>query len=293
MRTLTIKPATVTSAQTLAGRLPALLLAAEQIAASVAAGVHGRRRPGPGEQFWQYRRYQPGEPATRVDWRASARGQHLLVREREWEAAQTALLWLDGSESLNWRSSTKWPSKRERAELLLLALADVLLRGGERVGLLASPQPPLSGRNLLGRLALLLDKQNSQNLALPPLQHYPRHARVILFSDGLDAVEAIAARLKLLSAQGLLGHYVQILDPAELDFRWQGRILFEGLEGEGRWLAPRADKLQQAYQAKLAEHQEQLRTLLRRVGWTHTLHRTDARPELALLALHELLSAAC
>lgn len=280
-------------AQTLASRLPALLLAAEQIAASVAAGVHGRRRPGPGEHFWQYRRYQPGEPATRIDWRASARGQHLLVREREWEAAQTALLWLDSSESLNWTSDKSLPTKRDRAELLLLALADVLLRGGERVGLLASSQPPMSGRNLLGRLALLLDKQRENGAALPPSLPYQRHARIIMFGDGLDDIPTLSERLRQLSAQGLPGHFVQVLDPAEVEFNWQGRVLFEGLEGEGRWLAPRADKLQMAYQARLAEHQEQLRTLLARVGWTHTLHRTDKRPELTLLALHELLSEPC
>jgi uncharacterized protein (DUF58 family) len=280
-------------AQTLAGRLPALLLAAEQIAACVAAGVHGRRRPGPGEHFWQYRRYQPGEPANRIDWRASSRGQHLLVREREWEAAQTALLWLDSSESLNWASRKDLPTKRERAELLLLALADLLLRGGERVGLLANPQPPMSGRNILGRLAVLLDKQSDNVSALPPAIPYPRHARVILLSDGLDDIGVTAERLKQISAQGLTGHFVQVLDPAEVEFNWQGRVLFEGLEGEGRWLAPRADKLQQAYMAKLHEHQTALRTLLSRMGWTHTLHQTDKRPELTLLALHNLLSEPC
>ena len=56
---------------------PGLLLAAERVAATVAQGVHGRRRVGQGEAFWQFRSYQPGDAATRIDWRASARSDRL------------------------------------------------------------------------------------------------------------------------------------------------------------------------------------------------------------------------
>ena len=42
-----------------------------------------------GESFWQYRRFVSGEPSQNVDWRRSARDDHLYVREQEWEAAHT------------------------------------------------------------------------------------------------------------------------------------------------------------------------------------------------------------
>jgi len=279
-------------AQTLAARYPALLLAAEQIAAAVAAGVHGRKRPGPGEQFWQYRRYQPGDAAGLIDWRASARGTHLLVREREWEAAQTALLWLDHSESFSWASSRKLPHKSERGTLLLLALADLLLRGGERVGLLGTPHPPMSGRGILGRLAVQLDQITVGGDAAPLLAHYPRNARLVLFGDFLDPMENLTHRFKHLFAQGLHAHVVQILDPAEVSLPWTGRVLYEGLEGEGHYLAARSETIKNAYQQKMAEHQDQLKSMTARLGWSYQLHLTHQRPELALLAMYQYLSEA-
>lgn len=279
-------------AETLAGHFPALLLAAERIAASVAAGVHGRRRAGSGEQFWQFRRYQAGDPVSRIDWRASARSPHALIREREWEAAQTALLWLDRSPSLDWASSPKLTHKSERAELLLLALADLLLRGGERVGLLGSTTPPTSGRGLLGRIAAQM-QQLPHGPSLPPLQTYPRSARIVLFGDFLDPIPELTQRFKAIFAQGLEGHLVQILDPAEEALPYKGRVSFEGMEGEGNYLAPRAEKLRTAYTARLAEHRAELAALAGRLGWTLSHHRTDHRPELALMQLHQHLSDAC
>lgn len=279
-------------AETLAGRFPALLLSAERIAAAVAAGVHGRQRSGPGEQFWQFRRYQPGDPASRIDWRASARSPYALIREKEWEAAQTALLWLDRSASLNWASTPKLTTKSDRAELLLLALTDLLLRGGERVGLLGSPTPPLSGRGLLGRFALQL-YQLPEGAALPSLRSYPRNARIVLFGDFLDPIPELTTRLKAIFAQGLQGHLVQILDPAEETLPYRGRVDFNGLEGEGRYLAPRAEKLRDAYLLKLAEHREALKTLAARMGWSLSHHRTDHRPELALMQIYQALRQPC
>lgn len=279
-------------AQALAGHFPALLLSAQRIAASVAAGVHGRRRSGPGEQFWQYRRYQAGDPASRIDWRASARSPHALIREKEWEAAQTALLWLDRSSSLDWSSSPKLMSKADRAELLMLALSDLLLRGGERVGLLGSDTPPMSGRGLLQRIALQM-QQLPHGPALPPLRNYPRHARLVIFGDFLDPIPELTTRFKAIFAQGLSAHLVQVLDPAEETLPYKGRVDFRGLEGEGHYLAPRAEKLRDAYMARLAEHRAELAALAGHLGWTISRHRTDQRPELALMQIHLALREAC
>src|SRR4051794_9702897 len=125
-------------AEALASRLPPLLVAAERVAATVAQGVHGRRRVGTGETFWQYRRYEPGDSAARIDWRQSAKTQPVYVRENEWEAAQSVWLWHDRSDSMNWRSTPHLPTKGDRAALLLMAVACLLVRGGERVALLGT-----------------------------------------------------------------------------------------------------------------------------------------------------------
>ena len=69
-------------------------------------------------------------PSTAIDWRRSASSDHVYVREREWEAAHTLWLWPDLSESMDFKSPLSVTSKRDRAIVLTLALADLLVRGG-------------------------------------------------------------------------------------------------------------------------------------------------------------------
>src|SRR5713226_3597524 len=121
--------------RSLAATMPRLILEARRVAATVIHGLHGRRRAGPGENFWQYRRFISGEPASRVDWRRSARDDHLYVRELEWEAAHTVWIWPDRSPSMNFASPLVRDSKLFRALVIALALAEVLVEAGERVGI--------------------------------------------------------------------------------------------------------------------------------------------------------------
>src|SRR5947199_5763322 len=138
-------------ARTLAETLPRLILEARRIAATVIHGLHGRRRAGPGENFWQYRRFLSGEPARRVDWRRSARDDHLYVREQEWEAAHTVWLWPDRSPSMSFRSPLAQESKLDRALVITFALAEILVHAGERVGV-PNLMRPTGSRNVLDKL---------------------------------------------------------------------------------------------------------------------------------------------
>ena len=88
-------------AEQLAATLPPLLVAAERVAATVAQGVHGRRRVGQGETFWQYRHYDLGDQPQSIDWRQSAKSDTVFVREMEWEAAQSVWIWRDASASMS------------------------------------------------------------------------------------------------------------------------------------------------------------------------------------------------
>ena len=123
-------------AHSLAARIPALLIESQRIAHTVAHGTHGRRRAGPGDTFWQFRHYDQNDSVTGIDWRRSASSDTLFVREREWEAAHTVWLWVDLSPSMRFRSRLAKVTKESRAVVLALALAELLARGGERIGLL-------------------------------------------------------------------------------------------------------------------------------------------------------------
>ena len=157
-------------AEKAAAQFPAMLLEAERIAQSVSAGLHGRRRAGPGETFWQHRPYAFGDSVSSIDWRQSARASsRLYVRQNEWEAAAAAYLWRDPSHSLDYASHKDWPTKRRRADILLTALTILLSQAGERIGLLADARRPFQGRTAPERMleALNLDAFDDANGAPP------------------------------------------------------------------------------------------------------------------------------
>lgn len=283
-------------AEQAAAAFPPLLIAAERLAATVAQGVHGRRRAGPGDTFWQFRRYQAGDPLQAVDWRQTARAERAYVREREWEAAQTAALWCAGGPGMAWRSRPEVPTKRERGTLLTLALAALLLRGGERVGLLGAAIRPAAGRTVLYRLAETLERAEETagpDILEPAAAPLPRHTNLVLFGDFLDPIAPLARTLRDLAGRGARGHVVQILDPAEESLPYSGRVRFTAPGGAGdggQWLVNRTEDIRDAYVARLHAHREALRDLTRSLGWSFALHHTDTPPQAALLGLHQTLS---
>lgn len=284
------RPISLQRAEELASTLPPLLVAAERVASTVAQGVHGRRRIGQGDAFWQYRAYQPGDTTQKIDWRQSAKTQHVFIRENEWEAAQSVWLWRDDSPSMRYSSQRNLPQKNERADLLLLALATLLMNGGERVAMLGEGYPPASGRATLVRLAETLARARDTGANLPPQDPLPRHAHTVLLSDFLGPMEEIEATVNGFAGHGVKGHLMQLLDPAEETLPFTGRIRFEGLEAEGTTLINRTETVRDEYIGRLESRRAALQTLCRHRGWTFSLHHTDSPPQTALLVLYGLLS---
>jgi uncharacterized protein (DUF58 family) len=281
-------------AEALGSRLPPLLVAARRVAATVAQGVHGRRRVGQGDSFWQFRPYVSGDPVNRIDWRQSARSgreppEGWLVRQTEWDAAQTVYLWRDGSASMGWRSRAVATEKRDRASLLLLALASLLLRGGERVSLIGPGTRAVSGRFGLDRVLEELDQTRDED-DLPPASLLPRHAQVVLFGDFLSPLERIQETIGRMSAVPVTGYLLQVLDPAEAMLPYDGRIRFEGLQGERDALIPRVESIRATYRDRLKRQQEGLAAICSAAGFGFGVHRTDHAPETALLSLYTALS---
>ena len=275
-------------AEAYAAALPPLLIEASRIAETVLQGTHGRRKVGLGESFWQFRPYEPGYPASRIDWRQSARTQKLYVRETEWEAAQSLWLWRDGTASMDYRSAPGLPTKRDYAGLLLLALANLALRGGERAGILtAIPSLPSTSQAGFARLGRLLEADAGSG-DLPPPHELKRFSNIMLFGDFLGPLPDIATAVERLAGQETSGLLIQVLDPAEIDLPFAGRVRFEGLESETPELAPRAEALRAEYKERLATQQGGLERIAAKAGWRIVLARTD-RP--ALESLIELYTA--
>jgi uncharacterized protein (DUF58 family) len=275
-------------AEALGQTLPPLLAEAEMLAATVMLGEHGRRRAGLGDEFWQYRAAHAGDSARMIDWRRSARSDAHFVREREWQAAQSVTLWVDPARSMQF-SSGRNATKSDRARLIALALAVLLLRGGERVGL-AGLALPRAGRTQIVRLAArLAGEAEAAEYGVPLAEGMVSHGRAVFVSDFLGDLAGVEAALARASDRGVRGAILQVLDPAEEEFPFDGRTIFESMGGSLRHETQQAGELRDRYLARLAERKDRLATLARAVGWHYSTHHTGSPAQGALLWLYQAL----
>lgn len=272
----------------LARRLPSLVIAAKEAAATVMHGVHGRRRAGVGETFWQFRPFMWGEPAARIDWRRSARDDRIYVREREWEAAHTVWLWIDRSPSMAYVSTLALQSKLDRALTLGLAAADLLVRGGERIGM-AGLTRPMAARDIVDRLgeAMVQEARRDGHVPteLPPRDAAAPRAQFVWLSDFLSDPNDIRDTLQAIAARGAAGHAVMISDPVEDTFPFAGHTEFLDVDSEARLRAGEARAFKADYELRLARHRDAVREACASRGWSFALHRTDRPASEALLNL--------
>ena len=289
IETSTVRQATV-GARKLADAMPRLILEARRVASTVIHGLHGRRRAGPGENFWQYRRFMSGEPAQNVDWRRSARDDHLYVREREWEASHTVWIWPDRSPSMTFASALSADSKLERTMVIAFALAEVLVQGGERVGVPGLMRPTAS-RNVIEKMAEAVLHDPTERTSLPPSFVPSPLSEIVMLSDLWAPIGEVRATIAQLSATGAHGHVVQIVDPAEESFPYSGRVEFIEPEGAGSVTAGRAEAWRNDYQGIVARHRAEVRSETDLRGWSFAIHRTDRPASELLLVLHSRMGA--
>jgi uncharacterized protein (DUF58 family) len=277
-------------ARSLAATMPRLILEARRVAATIIHGLHGRRRAGAGESFWQFRRFVSGEPASNVDWRRSARDDHLYVREHEWEAAHTVWIWADRSPSMLFASPLVWETKLDRALVVAFALAEVLVEGGERVGIPGLMRASAS-RNIIEKMAEVIVHDPTERASLPPTFSPSPLSEVVVLSDLWSPIEDVRRTLGLLSATGANGHVVQVVDPAEETFPYSGRIQFLEPEDGRSVTAGRAEMWRADFEARVARHRAEIRAETERLGWSFVIHRTDRPASELLLALHGRMGA--
>ncbi len=278
------------AAEAAACAFPALLVEAEKLAATIIAGDHGRRQSGAGEAFWQFRHFREGDPRAAVDWRRSAKSDTFYVRETEWELAQSVWLWCDRSGSMDYKSHLAEETKAFRAAVLTLALSLLLTRAGERVGDISRDARARNGESALRGLTLTVTAPAAGLPPMPGVDDRLRRSNIVLLSDFLRPAREITEFIGAAAAQGAHGHIVQIFDPAEETWPFEGRILFEDHGAGHQLLTGRAESLRSTYKEKLEAHREEIGEAVRKAGWSFIVHHTDAAPQTALLALYARLS---
>lgn len=272
-----------------AASLPALLARAEHLAGAVLLGDHGRRRAGLGDDFWQYRPAQPGDSRRMIDHRRSAMGDTEFVREREWQIAQSVMLWVDQGASMRFASTKDLPQKIDRARVLTLAAAILLVRGGERVGLTGTKLPPRRGNAQILRLAEMFTQDASEDYAPPEHRAMIPSARAVFISDFLGHIDEVKLALTKAADRGVRGVLLQILDPSEEVFPFTGRTIFESVGGTLSHETLKASELRERYLTRLADRKAELQDLCTVTGWQYGTHHTDASAQSALLWLYRAI----
>lgn len=272
-----------------ASRLPPLLARAEHLAGTVLLGDHGRRRAGLGDDFWQYRPAQMGDSKRLIDHRRSARGDTQFVREREWQIAQSVMLWVDQGASMRFSSDKNLVTKADRARLLGLATAILLVRGGERVGLTGTTLPPRRGNAQILRLAEAWSRDDPEDYAPPEHRAMIPYARAVFISDFLGDIGEVELALTKAADRGVRGVILQVLDPTEEMFPFHGRTIFESVGGSLRHETLKAGELRDRYLDRLAERREALGYLCRTTGWQLGTHHSSDSAQSALLWIYRAL----
>ena len=279
------------NAEALAGPFPPLLAAAEHLASTVVLGEHGRRRVGQGDEFWQYRPSHAGDDVRMIDWRRSAKADDaLFVREKEWQAAQSVMIWLDMGRSMDFSSAKDLPTKAHEARRITLALAVLLNRAGERVGLSNTGLLPRSGPVQLLRLtAALAEQEDSVEYAAPDLRGAPARARGVFVSDFMGDFAPVSRALTKAADRGISGVLLQVLDPQEEAFPFDGRTIFESVGGSVRHETLKAGDLRDRYLERLAARKAELADLARATGWQYSVHHSGSSASNALMWLYSAL----
>jgi uncharacterized protein (DUF58 family) len=269
-------------ASALAGDLGTLTTHA-RAASAAHLGSAGRRRSGMGENFWQYRRHTSEDGADRVDWRRSAREEHLFVRETELETARTFLFWTDPSPGFHWSSDEATPYKADRALLLCMALAGALSRSGERCGALGGGRGPVSGARAPARVGEDLRNFRTDMPAPKP----PRDtAAVVICSDFYSPLADWRAWLTPVAAKCRDGVLLQVCDPIEEIYPFSGRVRFFRPGQDRERLIGRAESIREGYLDKFTQRRKDMTDLAGELGWRFVTHVTTeaARTPLGELA---------
>ena len=258
-----------------ADQLPDLLMRAHQVANSSFSGEHLSQQSGAGEKFWQFRHYTTQDRPQDIDWRQSGKSDAVFIRQKQKQQLQSIYFWCNRDPSMEYTSSTRRPKKSEAAHILILALGIMMQRAGEHIGMMGHPKTG-RGSDVLNDIGqALLSAAPVALKDVPTTSHGRNHASLVMVSDFIDEHAAIDARFRQLSGRYAHGLIIQVLDPAEMDLPWRGRIIFEDIATTARENIQNVTSIREAYRQKIQDHMAAIQSTCDDIGWTYVLHRTD------------------
>lgn len=258
------------------GRLGRLDLVARLVVEGFLTGLHRSPYHGFSSEFAEYRQYIAGEPVANMDWRAYAKTDRHYLKVFTEETNLRCTLLVDCSASMDFSGDQGRMTKKSYSAYLASALAYLLLRQSDAVGLVTFDEGPLKRvptrsmrKQLFQILKVLDDLPAGRGTRLGPVLHsvaerIQRRGLVLLLSDLMDDPEAIISGLKHFRHRGHEVVVFQILDPRELDLDFSGEVEFVSLEEPGRSVRMEPAHHQEGYRRKVGAWRRELRRECRR-----------------------------
>ena len=270
-------------AEELSNKIPSLYVKADRIANTIWEGMHNRNKDGLGDNFWQFRKYEYGDPAHLIDWKKTAKSNETFIQEKELQTLQNFVIWRDTSKSMNFRSSESIDTKLYRANLFTLALTIILSKSGENIVLNGLKTELLKGGNAVNFVSNQINEKVTDSFkSSPNINEIKNNSDVILLGYFLNNINETEKTIKELSNRGINGIIIQILDPAERFFPYKGRINFNGLEGEKNILIGKAESVRNDYKKAIKIHIEKLEKLTTSYSWKYILDNSDQDASISL-----------
>lgn len=252
----------IEKAKKISSNLPGLLFELEKTR-STYKGISKQKKYGLGEEFWEFKSYQMGDPLNKIDWKKSAKNQKLIIKNNELENSKRIWIWIDKSVSMNYRFSKNTETKLDRAIVLSIVLVDIFLRSGEKVGIIGSKLGIKKGNESFLDLSvsILSDK-------LKPLDRRVKKGDYVIFlSDFIDDPNILRKNFISLSDCTYDALLVQVLDLSELTFPFVGKKQFYDPKSGIHRLITKSENMKETYKEEMRFHNEKLENICKKLGW--------------------------
>jgi len=249
-----------------------LSLRAKMIVEGTIAGLHKSPFHGFSSEFLEYRSYQTGEPARKIDWRKYAKSDKSVVRLYEDETNMSAHILLDKSASMGFGSGSM--TKFDYARTLAAAFAWILVRQKDAAGLAAfdeeincylSPKSTnLQLKNIISHLetSIAQNKTKCGDAINDIAAMLKKRGLCIVISDFFDDPQTLAKGLRHLrfKRQDILA--VAVADPLELNFSGKSDLKLKDLE-TGETISIDSQTAAQFFNSGFATHHAELKAICR------------------------------